>query len=219
MSSGYNSHLMNYRRLASLLLIVLCAIAVQAQSGRRQTKHPPAAPVQTPSPEPSPSPKKDEKEPELMFLVAADRSSTFESIPFTFYEAAVRGCADRLRAGSSAAVDASQRDISRSEAIKKAKAETITYVVLLSLSFDRIGRMRQTYDDLILDFVVFAPGTAKVVTTGRSYMNSNRAGPVVVGRRTPGGIFREEAVRLAGEDAGNRILKALHLNIQIPIPR
>lgn len=219
MTSGYNSHLMSYRHLASLLLIVLCAIAVQAQSGRRQTKHPPAAPVPTPTPEPSPSPKNDEKEPELMFLVGADRNSTFESIPFTFYGAAVSGCADQLRAGSSADVDVAQRDMSRSDAIKKAKAETTTYVVLLSLTFDSISGLRRTYDDLVLEFVVFAPATAKVVTTGRSYMNSRRAGPVVVGRRTPGGIFPEQAVRYAGEDAANRILKALHLNLPIPIPR
>ena len=154
-----------------------------------------------------------------MFLVAADRNSTFESIPFTFYGAAVSGCVDRLRAASSAAVDVAQRDMSRSEAIKKAKAETTTYVVLMSLSFDNMSGMRRTYEDLVLEFVVFAPTTAKVVTTGRSYMNSNRAGPVVVGRRTPGGIFPEQAVRNAGEDAANRILKALHLNLPIPIPR
>jgi hypothetical protein len=211
---------MSHRRLTSLLLIVLCAIAIQAQSGRRQKKPTPAAPVQTPSPEPSPSPKNDEKEPELMFFVSADRNSTFASIPFTFYDAAVSGCAGRLRSGSSATVDTSQRDMSRSEAIKKAKAETTGYVVLLSFTFDTMSGMRRTYEDLVLEFVVFAPATAKVVTTGRSYMNSNRAGAVVVGRRrTQTGIFHEGAVVDAGEDAANRILKALHLNLPIPIPR
>ena len=152
-----------------------------------------------------------------MFLVAADRHASYSSLPIVFYDTPVRGCADQLRAKSSATVDASQRDMSRGEAIKKAKSETTTYVVLLSLSFDSMGRMSRTYEDLQLDFVVFAPATAKVVIAGTSYLNGNRAGPLVVGRtgRAPSGVFREQALRDAGEEAANRILKALHLNIPI----
>ena len=74
------------------------------------------------------------------------------------------------------------------------------------------------YDDLMLEYVAFAPGTAKVVTTGRSYMNGRRTGPVVVG---PGGtstsaLYREKLLEMAGEDAGDRILKALHRDVNIP---
>jgi hypothetical protein len=201
---------MRYRRLtATLFLLLICAISAHAQSGRRKTQPPPAAPVPTPTPEPTPVPKKDEKEPEVIILVGADRQGAF-SIPIVYYDVVVRSCADRLRT-KSAAIDMSERDLSRGEAIKKAKAEAKTYVVLLSLSFDS---MSNSYDDLQVDFVVFAPGTAKVVTTGRSYLNPNRAGPLIVGP-TPRGseLYRQQMLRQAGEEAANRIWKSINSDV------
>jgi hypothetical protein len=203
---------MRYLRLTCLIIIALCAISVDAQSGRRQAKPTPAAPIPTPTPEPTPIPKKDDKEPNLLFFVGVDRGSAFASFPIVYYDAALRGCADRLRTGSSAGVDVSERDLTRGEAIKKAESEEKTYVILLELT---VNSMSRSYDDLELEFVVFAPTTAKVVTSGRSYLRGNRAGPLVVGR-TPRGtssIYLEQLVRKAGEDAADRILKALHLNL------
>jgi hypothetical protein len=103
----------------------------------------------------------------------------------------------------------------RGEAIEKAKSSPNTYVVLLALKLD-LGAA--SYDDLQLDFVVFAPTTAKIVVTGRSYINSNRAGPVVVGptTRLPQGVFRESWLRQAGEEAADRILKKLKLGTTQP---
>ena len=204
---------MNHRRYSitlALFILVLCAVSVQAQSGRRQVKPPPAAPIPTPTPEPTPIPKKDDKEPELGFLVGVDRINAPSSIPLAFHRAAQLGCADRLRSRSTAEVDAPHRDMSRGEAIEKAKASTNTYVVLLTLDYDIAAR---SYDDIMLEFVVFAPKTAKVMLTGRSYLNSNRAGPVIVGptSRLPQGVFRESWMRQAGEDAADRILKKLQL--------
>ena len=206
---------MNYKRLLALFIFALCALSVQAQSGRRQTKHPPAAPIPTPTPEPTPIPKKDEKESEILFLVATDRNTAPMSVPLSFHSAAQRGCADRLRSRSTAEVDVAQRDMGRGEAIEKAKASPNTYVVLLTLQYDTMAR---SYDDLQLDFVVFAPKTAKVVITGRSYLNSSRTGPVIVGptSRLPQGVFRESWLRQAGEDAADRILKKLHLGSPPP---
>ena len=132
-------------------------------------------------------------------------------LPLTYYDAVLRGCADRLRAGSSASVDTTDRDFNRSDAIKKAKSESKAYVVLLTLSFDTMAR---SYDDLMLEFVVFEPVTSKVITTGRSYQNATRKGPIVVGPPsggTIGGIYRERLLQQAGEDAATRILKAMHL--------
>ena len=200
-----------YRTILVLLIVALCALSAQAQSGRRQTKPPPAAPIPTPTPEPTPIPKKAGEKPlELMFLVGTDRENIPASIPLSFHSAAQRGCADRLRSRSSAEVDAPQRDLHRGEAIEKAKASTNTYVVLLTLKLDVAAR---SYDDMLLEFVVFAPATAKIVTTGRSYINSNRTGPVVVGptTRLPQGMFRESWLIKAGEEAADRILKKLNL--------
>jgi len=210
---------MRYPRLSapiSITLVLLCAISASAQSGRRKTAPPPAAPIPTPTPEPTPLPKKDNKDSEIIFVVGSDRQGAF-SIPFSYYEAAVRGCADRLRKRSSADVDTSERDLTRGEAIKKAKSDTKTYVVLISLAFEAMAR---SSDDITVDFVVFAPETAKVVTTGRSYLNSQRAGPVVVGPPARGGgtIYRDQLFRYAGEDAADRILKAMKMGT-IVIPK
>lgn len=206
---------MRYQRCAIVLLFALCALSVQAQSGRRQVKPPPAAPVPTPTPEPTPPPKKEAKKDELLFFVGADQNSGYQSLPLGYYDAVLQGCASRLRAGSSAAVEVSERDVNRSEAIKKAKAETKAYVVWLDLKLDSMAR---TYDDLVLEYIVYAPETAKVVTNGRSYLRGQRAGPITVdptGSRTSSGLYRQELLKRAGEDAGDRIIKALHLDVQI----
>ena len=142
--------------------------------------------------------------------MGANRNFSYSNLPFSYYDAALRGCAEKLRTGSSAGVDVTNKDLSRGEAIKKAKAETKTYVVMLTLTVDTMAR---SYDDLVLEYVVFAPGTAKSVANGRAYMNGRRAGPVVVGppTGTSNVLFREELLKRAGEDAGERILKSLHV--------
>jgi hypothetical protein len=65
-----------------------------------------------------------------------------------------------------------------------------------------------------IEYVVFAPGTAKIATSGRTYQNANRKGPVVV--QPPGGsnnqVYVERMLERAAEDAAERILKALHLS-------
>jgi len=206
---------MKYRPFAATLMLALCALTLQAQSGRHQVKPPPAAPVPTPTPEPTPIPKKAEKEADLMFFVGIDRQDSFQNLPFSYYDAAVRGCADRLHSGSSASVDVSEKSVSRGEANKRAKGETGVYVVYLALTFDSMAR---TSNDLVLEYVVFEGGTAKIATSGRSYMNGQRAGPIVVGppRGTTSGLYAEQRIQLAGEDAADRIIKALHLKVEIP---
>lgn len=207
---------MKDKRLITILALLIFAVSAHAQSGRRQAKPSPAAPIPTPTPEPTPAPKKDEKPAELVFFVGTDRMTAPGQIPLSFHTAAQLGCADRLRARSSADVEAPPRDLSRGEAIQKAKASKNTYVILLTLRFDA---MAASYDDIQLDFVVFAPETAKVVITGRSYINSSRTGPVVVGptSRMPQGVFREQWLRKSGEDAADRILKKL--NVGTPVPK
>ena len=211
---------MRFRHFAALLIIALCALSVQAQSGRRRTTPPPAAPIPTPTPEPTPTPKKTDKEEELVFFMGADRNSSFSNLPgglpYGYYDAVLRGCGDRLRAGSSAIVDMTDKDLSRGEAIKRAKSETKTFVVHLTITLDDAAR---SYDDLVLEFIVLAPGTAKKVAGGRSYMAGRRAGPIVVGppNTGTGGMYREEMLRRMGEDAGERILKAMHLQVPVPI--
>jgi hypothetical protein len=206
-----------------LLAAVIAAgmLSTPAQSGRRQTKVAPAAPVPTPTPEPTPAPKREAKASELNFFVGIDRLNFDLSYPISFYDAVLRGCADRLTNTSSASVDVSD-NLTRGDAVKKARAAKGTYyVILLQLSAQTMNSTNQGYDQIELEYIVFAAGTAKVVTSGRSYQNSNRAGPVVVGPTTRGstsGIYREQLLRRAAEEAADRILKALHLAIPTTVP-
>ena len=199
---------MKSRLLTTAVVLALCVLTAQAQSGRRQVKPEPAAPVPTPTPEPTPTPKKTEKEPDLLFFVGADRNDFSANFPFTYYDAAIGGCAERLRSGSSAEVDASNQSLSRGEAIKKAKESSDTYVVLLTLRLDSMARSN---DDITVEFMVFAPSTGKVAASGNAYLNSNRAGPISVPRGSSSVLYREQLLKLAGEDIGKRILKSLHL--------
>ena len=206
---------MSFRPLATVLVLALCVWSVHAQSGRRHVKPPPAAPVPTPTPEPTPTAKKAEKEASTLFYLGADRHNSYSTLPYSYYDAAVRGCVDRLRAGNSGGVDVTDQSFSRGEAIKKAKSDSGSYVILLTLKLDTMAR---SYDDLVLEFVVFAPGTAKVVTSGNSYPNAARTGPVILGpgRNPSSPLYREKLLAMAGEDAGNRILKAIHRDVEIP---
>ena len=207
---------MRYRPFATLLVIALAVWSVQAQSGRKHSKPAPVAEIPSPTPEPTPAPKKTEKVSELLFYIGADRNDSQAMLSYAYYDWVVRGCADRLRAGSSAGVDITDQSFSRGEAIKKAKSETKSYVVLINLKYDNMAR---TDTELIVEYIVFAPNTAKIVTQGHSYLNANRAGPVIVGPTSRGPnseLYRQQVLTRAGQDAGDRILKALHLDIDIP---
>ena len=198
------------------LLVATCSLLAFAQSGRRQAKPPAAAPVPTPTPEPTPEPKPKHDENQVAFMVAlGDRATNYSRYAYTYVEAAARGCAERLRKGASANVDVSDREMSRGEAIAMAKAEQKRYVVLINLIEDTMSASSSNgYVEIQVDYVVFAPETAKVLASGRTYENSSRSGPVVVQRPTGSTLptYREQSLRRAGEDAGERILKALHLN-------
>lgn len=197
-------------------LLAVCAIAGYAQSGRKQPKSAPAAPVPTPTPEPTPEPKREDKKSDLGFIIGSDRYTSIESFPWSYFDAVMTGCASRLRNGSSATVTIAQEDMNRGAAIKKAKAETTnTYVVLFKLKLDNMAR---SYDDLEAEYTVFAPQTAKVVTFGTAYQNVNRNGPIIVGpksRGSSGALRREQLLTYVGENAAERILKALNLSVPI----
>jgi hypothetical protein len=207
---------MKYRLLTAIVILAFCALPIQAQSGRKHVKPESAAPVPMPTPEATPTPKKADKESQLLFFLGADRNDSYANFPFSYYDAALSGCAGRLRAGSSAGVDVSQQSVSRGDAIKKAKAETVAYIVQMKLTYDSMAR---SYDEITLEYVVFAPTTAKVVTNGRTYLNGNRTGPVIIGPSSRGStnvLYREQLLKQAGEDAANRILKSLHLDAGVP---
>ena len=205
---------LNFRLTLVVSLVLACCALAHAQSGRRNVPSSPPPPVPTPTPEPTPKPKQDEeKEPSIYFVIGAEQNSTTSYFPISYYDAVIRGCAEALRKGSSAGIDVLSRDLGRGEAIKKAKADQRTYVVHLVLSARTMsGSQSSSYDDAEVEYTVFAPQTGKIATSGRTYQNANRAGPLVVGPTgTSSALYREKLLMIAGQDAGERIVKALHL--------
>jgi len=218
------SKLKNIRLVCICISLVACAAVTHGQSGRRQQKVEPAAPIPSPTPEPTPPPKSEKKEPELIILVGAERNGSFSYYPYSYFDAAIDGCSEALSKNSAARVDPTNNSLNRGDAIKRAKSDSKTYVVLLQLSAENTGGAAATTNSvntqIEVGYTVFAPGTAKVVTSGRTYPGSNRAGPVIVGP-TGGGsssvLYQEQLLKRAGEDAGNRILHSLHLDtISVP---
>ena len=203
-----------------LTAFALCVPNVTAQSGRRARKPTPAA---TPAPEPTPVEKIKPKEKSNLALVVGIQRDTFSNAALYYDGVVLRGCADRLR-DSSATVDVSQKDINRGEAIKLAKASKDAFVVLLKIGPSSIELDRGTYgnpnlSDLYIEYVVFAPTTAKVAASGRSYQRALAKGPVVVGPTTSGrnnSIYTEQLLRQAAQDAAERILHSLHISLPGP---
>jgi hypothetical protein len=200
-------------QLLLTFLALLCAFSVHAQSGRRQSKPPQVAPVPTPTPEPTPKPKEETKT-DVGFIVGIDQNDSFSYYPLSYYTTVLNACADRLKRGSSAKVTTSEH-MNRGEAIRAAKSEKTTYVVWLRFYALNMNNQSTRDADIELEYTVFTPVTAKIATSGRSYQNARRAGPVVVG--PPGGstsiLYREALLKRTAEDAADRILKALHLAV------
>jgi hypothetical protein len=201
-----------------ILLVFACVCLIGAQSGRRQTKPATPAPIPSPTPEPTPSPKAEQKDPDLIFYVGADRHQSYSFYPYSFYDAVLSGCAEVLRRGSSAKVDVTDSDLPRGEAIKKSKENAKTYTVLLQLTEQTMSGnpSNGSYDQIELEYIVFTPLTGKVATSGRTFQYGNRKGPIVVGPTgggPTGALYRETLLKQAGRDAGERILRALHLSV------
>ena len=191
--------------------MALISMAAAAQSGRRLPK---SAPTPTPSPQPVQATKPAEKpKPALRLIVGAEQRGYLSGLPSYFNDAVLKACAERLDAAPSVEVTVSHRDVGRGEAVKTAKAEKEAYVVWLQLRTDRIGYDQQIdINDLYLEYVVFAPTTAKIEANGRTYPQGyGRGGVIVNPGRLPGNNlpYIEQALKQAARAAAERILDAL----------
>jgi hypothetical protein len=199
---------------AVLSLVAVSAATVAGQSGRRGAKS--SSPAPTPTPEAAPVEKKPaaKTKAELSFVVGIDRGSGFADVPMYFYDTVLRACGERLDDSQSVQVTMASREMTRGEAVEKAKAETESHIVWLQLRSDST---RQSDDDLrevYVEYLVFAPTTAKIVTSGRTYQQMARAGGVIM--MPPGGRsnlpYTEQMLKRAARDAAERILSAMNIS-------
>src|SRR5947207_529660 len=106
---------------AVCLLVVLSALTTSAQSGRRGSKSPP---VSVPTPEPPPPEKKPvvNNQPRLSLVLGMDRDA-FANIPSYYNDSVVESCAKRLSDSSAVRLEVVPHEMTRSEALKRAKGE------------------------------------------------------------------------------------------------
>ena len=190
-------------------LILLCALAGFAQSGRRVKKST-TPPVPTPEASPSPTPKKTPERPAIPIYLGVNSFDSYGSIPFYFNESVAKSCAEVLQQRGIIHVELTSRDMTRGDAVKRAKEMKEGYVVLLELRGDRMRTSSQENDlsRVYIDYVVFAAATGKPVTSGPVYQQASGIRDIIVGR-SDSITVAEQRLKNAARVAAQRILGAI----------
>jgi hypothetical protein len=187
-------------------LIVFCALTIIAQSGRRARKSEPLPPVPTPEASPTPTPKKSPERPATPVFIGVNAYDTNVNIPLYFRDSVGKSCAERLNQRSNVNVELSSRDVTRGEAIKKAKDAKVGFVVLLELRSDGMSREGRDADlsRLYLEYAVFSAGTGKQLASGNVYQQSGGVRDIIGGRDSTSAA--ENRLKQAARIAAERIL-------------
>ncbi len=189
-----------------------CFSTATAQSGRRVAKPRTVVPT-IPEPEPTPTPAKQSSQPALRFILGLGQVDSFSGVSLNATSGVRRSCAQRLGEPEGIKVDATHREMTRSDAIKLAKAEKDSYVVWLQIREDTMGaRQSGTANNLYIEYTVFAPVTAKVHTSGSTYPR-NRNRNVILDRRTSD-IEGDYYLNQAARDAADRILAKFSVRVR-----
>lgn len=204
------------RNLSVIFVVVVvfgCLSTAQGQSGRQapKTKSKTVA-VPNPEPEPGPVPAASVEtfKPAVRFVLGMDKYDGFSSVSLNAFGGVRRTCAQRLDEPEWTTVETAQRPMSRSEATNRAKAEKDSYVVWLRMRADTMsGKQTGTPNNAYIEYTVFAPTTAKVVTSGATYPRARNRGVIPSSRTSDVGDYAfDEAARAAAD----RILVALRLH-------
>lgn len=198
--------------LSFIAIFVLCGVSmVTAQSGRRAPKSQPSPAADAlPEPTPDPAVAQEKLKPTLRLVVGNERYESLSSISMNTYEGVLRSCAERLDEPASVSVERVENPMSRSEVMKRAKSETIAYVVWLRVREDEMSsRTTGTPNNAYIEYMIFAPGTAKLVASGATYPKNRGVNP---GSRLPSPNGDRE-FNEAARTTANKILSALQMHI------
>lgn len=198
---------------------VLFALTALGQSGRRLSKSPA---ISVPTPEVKQPEKKPaaNEHPKLNLIVGMHSGDVFSGIPLSFYDSVLESCAGRLDDSGGVHVEVVTRQMTRSDAVNRARAEKEGFVIWLQLRTDSYSGTNGNLDAIYIEYTVLEAASAKVKTQGNCYPNSSRKG-VVVAPRTSGRsntMIAESRLRDAAQEAAERILKALHIVLPTDIP-
>ena len=195
-------------------LLLLCSVAAFAQSGRKQKKTTPEPPVQgvpvqkeQPPPPPDPEPAPEQPKQKGPRVMVATEMPDF-TIPLQYADLARRACIDELRREMRTLELSEDRNVNRSEAMKIAKNDDRTYVVLMELRADSMSS-----GGLELRYTVYAPKTGKVLSSGAGYpqRSATSAPPISMDRY-------QYAVELSGRDVAHQVIKKLDLGVPRTFP-
>ena len=196
--------------LIAVVIVLAGFSTASGQSGRRAKITPKPVPMPTPEPTPTPSPEKSNGA--IRFILGVDHYEGFNSVSLAAAAGVRRSCADRLDEPVWAKVEASGQTMSRSDAIKLARSEKDGYVVFLRLREETMGsRSAGTSNNAYIEYTVFAPGTAKVFTSGSTYPASGRG--VILNPRTSG-MEGDYYLNRAARETADRILSKFSIPLQ-----
>jgi hypothetical protein len=201
-----------------LLMLFAAASAVRAQSGRRLPKSPPVSVAPVPEAKASPTPAAAKTEtPRLTLYVGMSDSNLSMNVSSYAYGAVRDGFIQRLKEVSSINVTGG-RQMNRGEAVKRAKSEESTYVVLLQLESDSFDSRDDGYNPdeskLTIHYTVFTPVSGKVMTDGRVYQRQYRVGRGGVGLPSPTSRnpnYSDYLLKEAARDAADRVLEEFNV--------
>lgn len=202
------------KRRGFLIICALSALCLPqstlAQSGRRQVRRDspaPAVPAEAKT-ESEVSPKKAKPAPAATLIVGGDRLGSSFLISAGYLDVALAACVERLRGAPSLAVTGGG-NMTRKEAVDEAKRQEDAHVVWLEIKPANDGS-----DDVAIEYWVFIPKTAKVMTSGRIYLGSTARGNGRVGAGVPSVTRRlplEYQLREGGREVADRVMDKFHV--------
>jgi hypothetical protein len=207
----------NRRVILFVAILFACATVNHAQSGRRSNG---GTTTTAPSVSgPKTVEKKPEKPPRLQLLVGIDNRDPISNIPYYVSDTVIDNCVRRLGDASDVIVTSAGRGMNRSDAIKRAKEETVRYVVWLQIGSELADSGKQpsknSVDELYVSYTILEPGTAKFKQTGRSHhqiYQTGRGGVSTPNKNSP--LYSEYALKQAATEAAERVLSAFDIKLR-----
>ncbi len=193
-------------------LLLLGTVAV-AQSGRKQKKADPQPVIQGVNqpeartvPEPEVAPEKPKEKPvEKGKAIQISSAMGDMEIPMYYTTAVSDGCLDQLRRELKTAQLSSERNQTRSDAMKAAKESEDLFVVWIELQYSRVGAGSMNGVDV--RFTVFEPKTGKQIFFGTGFPRQPQGMPIP----PMGGSRDQMALDWAGRDIADQVIRKLGL--------
>ena len=216
-SEKMNTHYI--RQVLSLIAIsFVCAAVINAQSGRRSTGG--ATTNTAPSVSgPKAVEKKPAQAPRLQLLVGIDNRDPMSNIPYYVTDTVIDNCVRRLGDASDVIVTSAGRGMNRAEAIKRAKEETVRYVVWLQIGSELADAGKKpssnSMDELYVSYTIIEPGTGKFKQSGRSHhqiYQTGRGGVSAPTKNSP--LYSEYALKQAARETADRVLAAFDIKLR-----